>query len=168
MHLSNLYPQWGGVDPRRCYWSCITSSCMCHPTKTAPSTAYHNVATSLTPLEGVIDAPCCGEHFLILRFGDTIFAYMGCTCDHFGANFRQGSTFFCNFFKISKYIVISTPNWSFPPSNYGRRNFRHLSHEQITGNRACRLGQAAGTGGKSTSWLSFSFLSQIISGPPDL
>ena len=63
MHLSNLYPQWGGVDPRRCYWSCITSSCMCHPTKTAPSTAYHNVATSLTPLEGVMDAPLLWRSF---------------------------------------------------------------------------------------------------------
>ena len=79
--------------------------------------------------------------------------------------FGKATRFSVTFFKISK---IHCNFNSFPPSNYGRRNFRHLSHEQITGNRACRLGQAAGTGGKSTSWLSFSFLSQIISGPPDL
>ena len=83
--------------------------------------------------------------------------------------FRQCRRVSVTLFKISKYIVTSTPNWSFPPSNYGRRNFRHLPHEQITGNRACRLGQAAGTGGKSTSWFSFfSFCSLIISGPLDL
>ena len=69
--------------------------------------------------------------------------------------FRQCRRVFVALFKISKYILISTPNWSFLPSNYGRRNFRHLPHEQTAGDRACRLGEAAETGSKSTSWFVF-------------
>ena len=52
MHLLNFYPQSGSVDPWWCYWSCITSSCTCHPTKIAPSMFCHDVAASLAPFNG--------------------------------------------------------------------------------------------------------------------
>ena len=119
MHLSDLYPQWGDVDPRRCHWSCITSSCTCHPTKIAPSMAYHNVATSLTPLNGVIDAPSLwrtfshtpiwGHHFgeqgLHVRpyFGaKTHFRQTFCTIHQFLLN--------CDNFQYLSLAVMATNN----------------------------------------------------------
>ena len=95
MHLSNLYPQWGGVDPRRCYWSCITSSCTCHPTKTAPSTAYHNVATSLTPPRGSYGCPLAVEIiFPYTTTGTPLSPTQAARVALLVRIFRQGSTFF--------------------------------------------------------------------------
>ena len=97
MHLSNFYPQWGSVDPWWCYWSCITSSCMCHPTKIAPLMFCHDVATSLAPFDGFQMSPHIGNYFPALFPRMNIFLDRLCTCYPFGAKTHRRRTYCLNF-----------------------------------------------------------------------
>ena len=97
MHLSNVYPQWGSVDPWWCNWLCITSSCTCHPTKIAPSMFCHDVATSLAPFDWFQMPPRIENYFPASFPRANISLDRLCMCCPFGAKTHWRRTYCLNF-----------------------------------------------------------------------
>ena len=106
MHLLNFYPQRGSVDPWWCYWSCITSSCMCHPTKIAPSVFYHDMATSLAPVDRSQMPPCIGKLFSHPFSNSNIFRDSTCMCCPFGMKNLSDADILSKFPSFQSKFVI--------------------------------------------------------------